>query len=91
MVTKALATRSRVRLDDRSRRSSSLPYEPMERRTEPAPDILPTSLALAGFLAAVGATGATGSLFTPGAWYRTLRKPGWTPPNWLFPVAWTAL
>jgi benzodiazapine receptor len=24
-------------------------------------------------------------------WYRTLRKPAWTPPDWAFPVAWTAL
>lgn len=24
-------------------------------------------------------------------WYETLVKPGFTPPNWLFPVAWTVL
>merc|ERR1719181_390826 len=24
-------------------------------------------------------------------WYKTLRKPAWTPPNWLFPVAWSPL
>lgn len=24
-------------------------------------------------------------------WYPSLRKPWWTPPNWAFPVAWTAL
>jgi translocator protein len=24
-------------------------------------------------------------------WYPTLRKPWFTPPNWLFPVAWTSL
>ncbi|GGE14926.1 tryptophan-rich sensory protein [Aureimonas endophytica] len=27
----------------------------------------------------------------PGAWYEALAKPGFTPPNWLFPVAWTIL
>ncbi len=26
-----------------------------------------------------------------GAWYTALRKPAWTPPNWLFPIAWTLL
>ena len=43
------------------------------------------------FLAACGAAGATGGLFPPGAWYEKLAKPSWTPPNWLFPVAWSAL
>ena len=43
------------------------------------------------FLAACVAAGATGALFQPGDWYRNLRKPSWTPPDWLFPVAWTVL
>jgi len=30
-------------------------------------------------------------MFAPGAWYRGLDKPVWTPPDWLFPVAWTVL
>jgi tryptophan-rich sensory protein len=30
-------------------------------------------------------------MFQPGAWYDALQKPSWTPPNWLFPVAWTTL
>ena len=48
-------------------------------------------LLFAIFLAACFAAGATGGLFPPGPWYRELSKPGWTPPNWLFPVAWTTL
>lgn len=48
-------------------------------------------LCFAIFLAACFAAGATGALFPPGKWYEDLNKPTWTPPNWLFPVAWTAL
>ena len=43
------------------------------------------------FLAACFSAGATGGMFPPGDWYRSLDKPRWTPPNWLFPVAWTTL
>ncbi|WP_192964254.1 tryptophan-rich sensory protein TspO [Phycobacter azelaicus] len=43
------------------------------------------------FLGACFAAGATGAMFPPGAWYRALNKPNWTPPDWLFPVAWTTL
>jgi tryptophan-rich sensory protein len=43
------------------------------------------------FLLACAAAAATGAMFEPGAWYRSLRKPDWTPPDWVFPVAWTAL
>lgn len=43
------------------------------------------------YLIACGAAAATGAMFQPGAWYRALNKPDWTPPDWLFPVAWTTL
>ncbi|MEM1419101.1 MAG: TspO/MBR family protein [Pseudomonadota bacterium] len=43
------------------------------------------------FLAATFAAASTGAMFSPGAWYERLDKPAWTPPNWLFPVAWTIL
>ncbi len=43
------------------------------------------------FLATCFAAGTTGAAFPPGEWYERLEKPGWTPPNWLFPVAWTVL
>ena len=43
------------------------------------------------FLGACFAAGSTGGLFPPGEWYKRLEKPWWTPPNWLFPVAWSVL
>lgn len=43
------------------------------------------------FLAASAAGAATGILFKPGDWYAGLRKPGFTPPDWVFPLAWTWL
>lgn len=45
----------------------------------------------ATYFAACAAAGSTGSMFPPDEWYERLRKPNWTPPNWLFPLAWTAL
>lgn len=43
------------------------------------------------FLLACGAAWSTGALFPPGDWYRSLDKPRWTPPNWMFPLVWTLL
>ncbi len=43
------------------------------------------------YLAACGAAAATGALIQPGEWYRSLSKPAWTPPDWVFPVTWTVL
>ncbi|NHF72985.1 tryptophan-rich sensory protein TspO [Paracoccus xiamenensis] len=43
------------------------------------------------FLSAAAAAATTGSLFLPGAWYQSLKKPDWTPPKKAFPIVWTAL
>ena len=48
-------------------------------------------MAFGVFLAAAFAAASTGSMFSPDRWYEELDKPAWTPPNWLFPVAWTIL
>lgn len=43
------------------------------------------------FLLACGAAASPGLMFKPGPWYASLVKPGFTPPNWVFPVAWTTI
>ncbi|MEO1191877.1 MAG: TspO/MBR family protein [Pseudomonadota bacterium] len=36
-------------------------------------------------------TATTGAVFRPGPWYEVIPKPRWTPPDWLFPPAWSLL
>jgi tryptophan-rich sensory protein len=43
------------------------------------------------YLLTCAAAGMAGVFFRPGAWYRDLDKPAWTPPNRLFPVIWAVL
>ncbi len=46
-------------------------------------------IALAAFAAVNLLAASSGAVFAPGAWYERLAKPGWTPPNWAFPVVWS--
>lgn len=50
-----------------------------------------STLALLAFLLVAFAAASSGAVFRPGAWYQTIRKPHWTPPNWVFPTVWTVL
>ncbi|MDX7953727.1 tryptophan-rich sensory protein [Lichenihabitans sp. Uapishka_5] len=52
---------------------------------------LSPSLALVGFLAASVVAASSGVVFRPPPWYRSIAKPRWTPPNWVFPAVWTPL
>ena len=43
------------------------------------------------FIGLVALAAGIGSQFMPGEWYRSLNKPSWNPPNWLFGPVWTTL
>lgn len=51
-------------------------------------------LGLVGWILAALAAGALGGLATGSSvdtWYRSIAKPDWTPPDWLFGPVWTTL
>ncbi|MEM3003861.1 MAG: TspO/MBR family protein [Candidatus Bathyarchaeia archaeon] len=49
-------------------------------------------LSLAVFLILVYAIGLSGGIFTDtGPWFQNLRKPSFTPPNWVIPIVWNIL
>ena len=54
-------------------------------------DLLRPAVSFIAFVLLVAVVALSGVYFQPGEWYAALAKPAWTPPNWLFPVAWTLL
>jgi benzodiazapine receptor len=48
-------------------------------------------IGLMGWLAVTFAAGWIGSRYMPGAWYASLAKPSWTPPNVVFAPVWSTL
>jgi len=55
------------------------------------PQFLSEYQSLIAFFGCVFCAAITGALFPTGPWYEALTKPWWTPPNWLFPIAWLIL
>ena len=49
-------------------------------------------ISLAVFLLLVTAASVTGAGIEAGEWYHfIIQQPSWTPPDWMFPIAWTLI
>jgi benzodiazapine receptor len=56
---------------------------PLRRRT-----LTPVAV---GFGAALLVAGVGSTMTDLGPWYRGLRQPDWSPPDWAFPIGWTTI
>ena len=88
-----------IRIDEYDRvryNQSALSLEPHFQAKRAASDmnLLKQVLGLIIFILVCFAVAGIGSIFTMPSiadWYAGLRKPEWTPPDWLFGPVWTVL
>jgi len=62
-----------------------------EASRDEQPSTLQSVAALALLVVVVFGVAAVGATFAPGEWYRSLEKPAFNPPSWVFAPVWTAL